>query len=60
MPGSPYFDETPKGILTWPILLKVSLPISALLLIIGWEFDILIEILMVVTGILMILVIIRK
>ncbi|MAK42065.1 MAG: hypothetical protein CL997_05200 [Euryarchaeota archaeon] len=23
MPGSPYFDDIPKGILTWPILVKI-------------------------------------
>jgi len=23
MPGSPYFDDIPKGILTWPILAKI-------------------------------------
>ena len=26
MPGSPYFDEVPKGILTWPKLLTYSTP----------------------------------
>ena len=26
MPGSPYFDETPKGILTWPKLLTYCTP----------------------------------
>ena len=25
MPGSPYFDDVPKGILTWPILMKIML-----------------------------------
>ena len=23
MPGSPYFDDIPKGILTWPNLVKI-------------------------------------
>ena len=60
MPGSPYFDERPKGLLTWPILLKVGLPISTFLLILGWKFDILIEILLIACGILIILATIRK
>ena len=60
MPGSPYFDETPKGILTWPKLLKIGLPIFGLLLIASWHFDVLIELLLVVTGFLTILAIIRK
>lgn len=60
MPGSPYFDETPKGILTWPKLLKIGLPIFGLLLIAGWHFDVLIELLLMVTVLLTLLAIIRK
>jgi hypothetical protein len=28
MPGSPYLDEPPKGLLTWPRLLKMTAPIA--------------------------------
>ena len=32
MPGSPYLDEPPKGLLTWPHLLRVvGLPATAFL-----------------------------
>ena len=60
MPGSPYFNETPKGILTWPILLKMGIPIAAISILTGWHFDVLIELLLVVTGVLTILAVIRK
>ena len=60
MPGSPYFDETPKGILTWPKLLKIGIPISAILILAGWHFDVLIEMMLVVTAAMTILAITRK
>ena len=60
MPGSPYFDETPKGILTWPILLKMGIPIAAISILTGWHFDVLIEMMLVVTAALTILAITRK
>ena len=60
MPGSPYFDETPKGILTWPILLKMGIPIAAITILTSWHFDVLIELLLIITGILTILAVIRK
>tara|TARA_B100000575_G_C23093168_1_gene630305 strand:+ start:803 stop:997 length:195 start_codon:yes stop_codon:yes gene_type:complete len=60
MPGSPYFEETPKGILTWPKLLKVGIPIAAIAILAGWHFDILIELILVVTAALTLLAITRK
>jgi len=60
MPGSPYFDETPKGILTWPKLLKIGIPIAAISILAGWHFDILIELMLVVTAVLTLLAIIRR
>ena len=60
MTGSPYFDETPKGMLTWPKLLKVGIPISAISILTGWHFDILIELILVVTAALTLLAITRK
>jgi hypothetical protein len=60
MPGSPYFDETPRGILTWPKLLKIGIPIAAISIFAGWHFDILIELMLVITGALTILAITRR
>ena len=60
MPGSPYFDETPKGILTWPKLLKIVIPIAVLSILAGWHFDVLIELMLVITGVLAIFAITRK
>ena len=60
MPGSPYFDETPKGILTWPKLLKIGIPIAAIAILAGWHFDALIELILVITVVLTILGITRK
>ena len=60
MPGSPYFDETPKGILTWPKLLKIGMPIAAITILAGWHFGVLIELMLVITGVLTILAITRR
>ena len=43
MPGSPYFDETPKGILTWPKLLTYSTPPLILTLFLAAKNDLLLE-----------------
>ena len=60
MPGSPYFDETPKGILTWPKLLTLALPIAVVFAIIAWQNGILIEGILAITIGLMILAAIRR
>ena len=60
MPGSPYFDGTPKGILTWPKLLKIVIPIVMLSIFIGWHFEVLIELLSIITALLFISAYIRK
>lgn len=60
MPGSPYFDEIPKGLITWPKLLKIVIPISCAALYIGWQYDILVEIILVTTLLLTIFGIIRR
>ena len=60
MPGSPYFDGTPKGILTWPKLLKLTLPIAVVFGIIAWQNEILIEGILAITIGLMILAAIRR
>jgi hypothetical protein len=43
MPGSPYLEEIPKGLLTWPRLLSRFIPIASILLLTAWYFDILVE-----------------
>tara|TARA_Y100001978_G_scaffold123798_1_gene110440 strand:- start:609 stop:803 length:195 start_codon:yes stop_codon:yes gene_type:complete len=60
MPGSPYFDEIPKGILTWPKLLTIATPVTGLLLLVGWKYDALIELLLTFTVMLVLLAIYRK
>ncbi|MEC7228434.1 MAG: hypothetical protein VXV95_00080 [Candidatus Thermoplasmatota archaeon] len=60
MPGSPYFDGAPKGILTWPKLLKLTLPIAVVFGIIAWQNEILIEGILAITIGLMILAAIRR
>ena len=60
MPGSPYFDGTPKGILTWPKLLKVVIPVAIISIVAGWHFHILIELILLVTVGLTFQAIIRK
>ena len=43
MPGSPYFDEVPKGILTWPKLLTYSTPPLIFTLFLAAKNDLLLE-----------------
>jgi len=60
MPGSPYFDESPKGLLTWPKLLKIGLPISLLTFSTGYYFDILLEVMLTATLLLGVTAVIRR
>ena len=60
MPGSPYFDEIPQGILTWPTLLTIATPVTGLLLLVGWKYDALIELLLTFTVMLVLVAIYRK
>lgn len=49
MPGSPYLDQPPKGLLTWPRLLRmVALP-SFGFLGVAWYADVLFEALVIIT-----------
>lgn len=52
MPGSPYLDEPPKGLLTWPVLLRLMVPTFSILGIASWWMGYLLEflILLTVTG----------
>ena len=43
MPGSPYLEEPPSGLMTWPVLLKISIPIISVLTIGAWWNNILLE-----------------
>jgi hypothetical protein len=49
MPGSPYLDQPPKGLLTWPKLLRLAgLPLAAFL-VVAWSYDVLIEAVVIIT-----------
>ena len=60
MPGSPYFDERPKGLLTWPKLLKIGLPITLLAFCAGYYFGVLLEVMLAATLLLGVTAVIRR
>ncbi|MFL2962178.1 MAG: hypothetical protein ACJZ2K_04280 [Candidatus Poseidoniaceae archaeon] len=43
MPGTPYLEEAPQGLMTWPKLLKISIPILGSLTAVAWWNDVLLE-----------------
>ena len=43
MPGTPYLEKSPEGLMTWPKLLKISLPILSALTAVAWWNDVLLE-----------------
>jgi len=43
MPGTPYLENAPEGLMTWPKLLKISLPILSELTAVAWWNDVLLE-----------------
>ena len=43
MPGTPYLEEAPKGLMTWPKLLKISVPVLSSLTAVAWWNDALLE-----------------
>ena len=43
MPGTPYLEQPPEGLMTWPKLLKISLPIITVLTAASWWYDLLLE-----------------
>ena len=49
MPGSPYLDEPPKGLLTWPVLLRLMVPTFSILGITSWWMGFLLEFLILLT-----------
>lgn len=49
MPGSPYLDQPPKGLLTWPKLLRLAgLPLCAFLAA-SWYYNVMLEALVIIT-----------
>ena len=58
MPGSPYLDEPPKGLLTLPVLLRISVPTLLALTIAAWWTGFLLEflILLTITGLVFLVV----
>ena len=49
MPGSPYLDQPPKGLLTWPRLLRMTALPSLAFLGVAWYADVLFEALAIIT-----------
>ena len=43
MPGTPYLEQAPQGLLTWPKLLKISVPVLSSLTAVAWWNDVLLE-----------------
>ena len=43
MPGTPYLEQPPQGLMTWPKLLKISLPIITAITAASWWYDVLLE-----------------
>ena len=60
MPGSPYFDEPPKGLLTWPRLLKMTAPIAVFGLVGAVYLDAVFGALAVFTGVVFITAFTRR
>ena len=58
MPGSPYLDEPPNGLLTWPSLLRLSVPTFAALALASSWMGYLLEffILLTITGLVVLVV----
>ena len=49
MPGSPYLEEPPKDLLTWPVLLRLMIPTFSILTIASWWMGYLLEFLILLT-----------
>jgi len=60
MPGSPYLEETPKGLLTWPKLLKIGIPTISALTLVSWWNGVLLEFGIVMTVGLVISFVVRR
>ena len=49
MPGSPYLDEPPKGLLTWRKLLGFSIPSFLMSGFLAFHYDVVMEMMVVFT-----------
>lgn len=43
MPGTPYLEQAPQGLMTWPKLLKISVPVLSSLTAVAWWNNVLLE-----------------
>ena len=43
MPGTPYLEQAPQGLMIWPKLLKISVPVLSSLTAVAWWNDVLLE-----------------
>ena len=60
MPGSPYLEEPPKGLLTLPILLRMAVPTLLALIIAAWWTGFLLEFLILLTISGLVLFVVRR
>ncbi|MDA8838764.1 hypothetical protein N9N26_05855 [Candidatus Poseidoniales archaeon] len=60
MPGSPYLDEPPKGLMTWPRLLKITVPFAVVGMFAAVYVDAVSQVLAVFTGVLFITAFVRR
>ncbi len=60
MPGSPYLDEPPKGLMTWPRLLKLTVPLAVVGMVAAVYLDAVFQVLAVFTGVLFITAFVRR
>jgi len=60
MPGSPYLDEPPKGLLTWPKLLRLAGPTALVFFGAAWYVGVLVEAMAVVTVTVLVMVLRAK
>ena len=60
MPGSPYLEEPPKGLLTWPVLIRMTVPTLLALTIAAWWNGFLLEFLILLTITGLILLVVRR
>ena len=60
MPGSPYLDEPPKGLMTWPRLLKLTVPFAVVGMLAAVYLDAVFQVLAVFTGVLFIAAFVRR
>jgi hypothetical protein len=60
MPGSPYLDEPPKGLMTWPRLLKITVPFAVVGIVAAVYLDAVFQVLAVFTGVLFITAFVRR